>query len=254
MAMPNSGPFTLRRGDLAAWLLSAAAFAALGGLLSVWYGTECEHLLALERERQQALSKILVRDIGINLRAIDSALAGIVRDRLADRPRRSGGRQPAHDGAGGSHAQRARHDLHRRRRQGRLGRPGRPDRPRFFAARLLHHAAPARRPGPFYLAPPFRSIRGDIVVTASRMVPGATALHRHRLGHPVPRYFTGMLRSALYAPDVRAAVARRRPAPSSRSAPPCLGPRTDLAPRAGRARPVLAHAQSNSANVGWTAF
>ena len=206
MAMPNPGPFTLRRGDLAAWLLSLAAFAALGGLLSVWYGAECEHLLALERERQQALSKILVRDIGINLRAIDSALAGIIRDRLAG------------DGAPGQGAfgQRLRalaeampgvRGIVVTDRAGRVVAAHPPDlNGRDFSQRA-YFTVPRERADPtlLYLSPPFRSIRGDIAISAARMVPGAglTGVVAAVLD---PAYFAGILQAALYAPDMGAAI------------------------------------------------
>ena len=206
MAMPNSGPFTLRRGDLAAWLLSAAAFAALGGLLSVWYGAECEHLLALERERQQALSKILVRDIGVNLRAIDSALAGIIRDRLAG------------DGAPDQAAVGLRLRALAEAMPGvrgivvtdRAGRVVAADPPdlngRDFSQRA-YFTVPRERADPtlLYLSPPFRSVRGDIAISAARMVPGPglTGVVAAVLD---PDYFAGILQAALYAPDMGAAI------------------------------------------------
>lgn len=196
--MPISGHFTLRRGDLAAWLLSLAAFAALGGLLSVWYRAECEHLLAL--------SKILVKDIGVNLRAVDSALAGIVREHLA-------GDAAPDQGAVGQRLRALAEAMPAVRgivvtdRAGMVVAADPPDlNGRDFSQRA-YFTAPRERADPalLYLSPPFRSVRGDIAISAARMVPGAgfSGVVSALLD---PDYFAGILQAALYAPDMGAAI------------------------------------------------
>ena len=199
--------FIDRRPDLAGWLLSLAVFIVLGGALAAWHTGEHSRTLAAENERLTALSKILVKDVTVNLHAVDHALAGIVRDQLgggkirdaAELARRLGALVEAMPGVRGIVVTDSAGIVMAAAPADLTG--------RNFSQRD-YFTVPRRRgdPVPLHLSRPYRSIRGDIVVSATRVVGD----HGRFMGVVSavldPGYFSDILATALYASDMHAAI------------------------------------------------
>ncbi|WP_426193101.1 response regulator [Massilia sp. DWR3-1-1] len=195
------------RSDITGWLLTVIAFATLGGSLLAWYSVESERLLAAENDRLSALSKILVEDITVNLVAVDRALAGVIRDRLADDnafdrvavTRRLRALVEAMPGVRGIVVMNDAGTVVAAIPEDLTGRD--------FSQRT-YFTVPRQRGDAalLYLSPPFRSIRGDIVMSATRVIPAQLRLSGVVSAVLDPRYFSGILHTALYAPDMRAAI------------------------------------------------
>lgn len=205
--MSKFGQLLPRRSNTVAWLLSAIAFLILGVVLAGWHFIESDRMLAVERDRQAMLSKILAKEIMVNLQAVDRALAGVIRDRVpADvapdqaavtrRLRALVEAMPAvrgivvMDGAGVVVAA-IPADLNGRDFS---------QRPYFTVPR--QHADASL----MYLSPPFRSVRGDIVVSATRMISGGSHFRGVVSAVLDPIFFSGILQTALYAADMSAAI------------------------------------------------
>ena len=253
--MPSATALPAWKRHLAEWSALGIGVALLAAAGVFWHRGEAERMLAAEQDRIDVFANLIANDISVSLVAINQALAGIVRDRLPD---------PAHVdveavnrrmtalseampsvrgmtfiGVDGKVVSGVPADL--------IGRDF-SQRDYFITPRRLAD------PATFYLAPPFRSIRGDIVVTASRMVPGRDGAFRGIVSATLsPRYFTGMLRTVLYAPDVRAAVAGSggQPFIEVGAALPAAGAGSGRGPAVlgGRA-PLLAQRKIEPANVG----
>ena len=228
-----------RRGILTEWLLLLIAFLTLAATLAVWYSVERARVTAAEHERLDALSKILAKDVAVNLVAINNAVAGVIRDRLdqndpinrvavAGRLRALVEAMPGLRGlivldADANVIAAVPTDL--------VG--------RNFAQRTYFTVPKLRGEAALlYLAPPFRSIRGDVVMTASRMIPGPHGFHGVVTAVLDPSYFSDILHTALYAPDLRVTIAHSngsvfvdvgaRPEPGA--APPLLRAGAQLVP------------------------
>jgi PAS domain S-box-containing protein len=199
---------TQRRENITEWLLLLIALLTLGATMAVWYSVERARVTAVEHERLDALSKILVKDVAVNLNAINNAVAGVIRDRLdQDTPvnrvavtARLRALVEAMPGLRGLMVLDASANVIASIPSDLVGRnfAGRP----YFTAPKQHGDA-----GMLYLAPPFRSIRGDIVMTASRIVPGPGAFQGVVTAVLDPNYFSDILHTALYAPDLRVTIA-----------------------------------------------
>jgi len=81
-SMDLQNQLAYRRSNITEWLLLITALLTLGATLAIWYSLESARVMTVEKERLQALSKIVVKEIAVNLLAVNSALAGSVRDRL----------------------------------------------------------------------------------------------------------------------------------------------------------------------------
>ena len=208
--MQSSPPKTDWKRHLGEWLLLGAVLLALGGSATWWHRAEAERLLNTEQERLDVFANFVVNDIAVNLVAVNQALAGVIRDRLPDPERIEvdavnrrlaalAEAMPSVRGltvidAAGTVTAAVPSDL--------IG--------RNFAQRD-YFQIPRRQadPATFYLSPPFRSVRDDIVVSASRMIPGRDGSFRGVVTAVLaPHYFSGLLRAVLYANDVQASIAR----------------------------------------------
>jgi PAS domain S-box-containing protein len=190
------------------WICLFVGIALVAAGIGVWLKVENDSLMATETARMDSLSKILVREISNNLQAVDRALAGVIRDRLTEMPamhpddvarrlRALVEAMPIIRGlmvmdAGGTVAMSIPSDL--------IG--------RNFAQRA-YFAEPKETgvQAGMYLSPPFRSIRGDIVVNAARVVTDRTSGFQGVVTATMdPRYFSDVLHTALYAADLRASL------------------------------------------------
>ena len=236
------------RPALLSWLLSLLFFMTAAATIVAWHRVETERLLASENERMATLSKILAKDVEVNLLAVDLALKGVIRDRLA-------GAGPVDPGA-----------VTKRLRALVEAMPGVRGIVVMNSAGLVVGAIPADLEGRnfsqrayftvprqrddagvLYLSPPFRSIRNDIVMSATRVIPGDRRFQGVVSAVLDPAYFSGILQSALYAPDMRAAiihgggagfVAAGAVVPAQTQA--SLGARADIKPSGLRADNALA--------------
>ena len=257
--MPSSTVLPAWKRHLAEWSALGMGVALLAAAGLLWQRGEAERMLSAEQDRIDVFANLVANDISVSLVAVNQALAGIVRDRLPDPDRvdveavnrrmtalseaMPSVRGMTFIGVDGKVVSGVPADL--------IGRDF-SQRDYFTTPRRLVD------PATFYLAPPFRSIRGDIVVTASRMVPGRDGAFRGIVSATLsPRYFTGMLRSVLYAPDVRAAVAGSggQPFIEVGAALPAAAAADGSGPAVlgGRA-PLLAQRKIQPANVGIDGF
>jgi PAS domain S-box-containing protein len=204
----HSSDHTARlRSSLNEWLLLALALMTLGGTLAVWYLLESARVTAVEQERLDALSKIVVKEVSVNLVAVNNALAGIIRDRLDDsapvnrdavgaRLRALVEAMPGIRGivvldADGNVVSAVPNDL--------VG--------RNFAQRAYFTEPKLRGdPGMLYVTAPFRSIRDDIVMCITRIIPGPGRFNGVVTAVLNPGYFADILQTAVYAADLRAAI------------------------------------------------
>ena len=194
---------------LAEWLAFAAGVAALTAAAVAWHNSETDRLLTTEQERIEVVANLVANDISINLVAINQALSGVIRDRLPD---------PQHLDVAAVN-----------KRLTALGEAmpsvraitvidtrgmvvaGVPSDVigRDFSQRD-YFTVPRRLadPATFFVSSPFRSIRDDIVIAASRMIPGSDGRF-HGVVNAVlsPRYFAGILRTVMFAPDVHSSIA-----------------------------------------------
>ena len=195
------------RSRLSEWLLLMLALMTVGGMLAVWYSLERARVTAFEKDRLGALSRLLVKDVAVNLVAINNAIQGVIRDRLDADPV---------DHAAVSTRLRALVESMPTVRgilvmdpQGKIvaATPG--DLVGRNFAQRPYFALPKQRGDArlLYLAPPFRSIRGDVVMTAARLIPGAGPFRGVVTVVLDPGYFSDILHTALYAPDVRVTIA-----------------------------------------------
>jgi PAS domain S-box-containing protein len=193
------------------WLVMLVALVVLGAGLVLWRVAEQRSLIDAENGRLRALSTILVKDISTNLRAIDRALTGLIRDRLTiegavstpdpHMPLRLRALVEAMPSVRGMIITDNRGTVIAAFPTDLIG--------RNFAQRP-YFTVPSKvgDPNELYLSAPFRSIRGDVVVTATRVVQGSTGQFAGVvLAILDPAAFGDDLRAALYAPDLRAILA-----------------------------------------------
>jgi len=188
------------------WLVLAVIFIAVGGAGVVSHNVETQRALDTERLRLETLVDVIGGDTALNLDAINRALIGVVRDNpdpfasstQANAQRHLRAITDASPGMRGANFTNA---------DGLVtaGFPidlaGRDFSKRYFITQ------PKARPdaGILYLSPPYKSVRGDMVISASRMFTDSNGRFAGAAtGVLDPLYFGERMRSVLYAPDVRA--------------------------------------------------
>ena len=191
------------------WLFLLLGLLIVAAALAYAHLAEAARHDAAERERLSVLTALLAKNIEVDLAATNLVLGGVIRDYLAAGaapdagqalPRRLSALVDAMPGvrtmlvidAGGKLVatnipELADQDFSRRA---------------YF--QTARDAPDARM---LYISPPFHSFKGDLVITASRMVQDKQG----RFAGVVvatfdPEYFTAKFRTAMYAPDVWAVV------------------------------------------------
>ena len=191
------------------WLFLLLGLLIVAAALAYAHLAEAARHDAAERERLSVLTALLAKNIEVDLAATNLVLGGVIRDYLAAGaapdagqalPRRLPALVDAMPGvrtmlvidAGGKLVatnipELADQDFSRRA---------------YF--QTARDAPDARM---LYISPPFHSFKGDLVITASRMVQDKQG----RFAGVVvatfdPEYFTAKFRTAMYAPDVWAVV------------------------------------------------
>ena len=196
-----------RRANITEWILLFAAFLILGVTLAVWYTLESARVTAVEQERLHALSKIVVKEVAINLLAVNSALAGTVRDRLdikvpidpalvTMRLQALVEAMPSVRGmivldANAKVIAAAPDNVAQSDRAERI----------YFNVRQAH-----ADPAVLYLAPPVPSARADQPMGVARIITGSQGFQGAVVALLDPSYFSDILHTALYAPDLRATI------------------------------------------------
>jgi len=190
------------------WLVLAVVFAGFGAAGVVSHNVEAQHALVAERARVATLVDVVSSDMALNLDAMDLALSGIVRDHPAPFENNSQVVMRRHlraiteamPGMRGA-------SVINERGVVTVGFPvdlvGRDFANRYF------YEEPKRRPdvSVLYLSPPYKSMRKDVVISATRMIAGPDGAFAGAVnGILDPLYFSARMRSVLYAPDVRAMV------------------------------------------------
>ncbi|MBD8566322.1 response regulator [Oxalobacteraceae sp. CFBP 8763] len=187
----------------------ATALVFLGASLAYLQLTEVGRLESSERARLLSLTTLLASNIQTDLVATNVALEGVVRDYLSApdgtvADAELAGRLSALVGAMPGLRTLMVFD-----RDARVRAASQHDLYGQDFSRRDYMTAVRRAPSSrtLYVAEPFRSIRGDQVVTVARMVPDATGRFAGMvLATLDPEYFTGQFRTAMYAPDVWAVV------------------------------------------------
>ncbi|WP_332848262.1 response regulator [Massilia sp. S19_KUP03_FR1] len=188
------------------WVALAMIFVAVGAAGFVSHNVETQRALDTERLRLVTLVDVVGSDMALNLDAMDRALVGVVRD------------HPDHFGAANQVS------IQRHLRAITDAMPGMRGATmidtrgvviagfpldligRDFSDRYFY-TAPKARPdaNTLYISHPYVSIRKDVIVTASRLIPGASGAFNGTInGILNPLYFSERMRSVLYAPDVKA--------------------------------------------------
>jgi len=198
---------TERRSNLTEWLFLSIVLLALGAGFVIWYSVERARVNTAENERLNDLSKILVKEISVNLVAVNNALTGILRDRLNDSvpadpvavTKRLRALVEAMPGVRSIFVLDENATVIAALPSDLVG--------RNFRGRT-YFSVPKQRgdAGMLYLSPPFRSIRGDTVMTATRIVSGAGQFRGVVTATLDPSYFSDILKTALYAADLRATI------------------------------------------------
>jgi PAS domain S-box-containing protein len=188
------------------WVALAVIFVAVGAAGVVSHNVETQRALDTERLRLDTLVDVVGSDMALNLDAIDRALVGVVRDHpdhfsesnqvvIRRHLRAIADAMPGLRGA----------TMIDTRGVVVAGFPldlvGRNFSNRYF------YTAPKARPDAdiLYVSPPYVSIRKDLIVTATRLIPGPDGAFAGAVtGVLDPLYFSERMRSVLYAPDVRA--------------------------------------------------
>jgi hypothetical protein len=155
------------------WLVLAVVFAGFGAAGVVSHNVEAQHALVAERARVATLVDVVSSDMALNLDAMDLALSGIVRDHPAPFENNSQVVMRRHlraiteamPGMRGA-------SVINERGVVTVGFPvdlvGRDFANRYF------YEEPKRRPdvSVLYLSPPYKSMRKDVVISATRMIAG----------------------------------------------------------------------------------
>ena len=188
------------------WLVLVIIFVAVGSAGVYSHNVETQRALDTERLRLDTLVDVVHTDLALSLDAMDRALAGVVRDHP----------DPF---ASGSQAEMRRH-LHAitdamvgMRGATLIDRDGKVTvglpamlLGRDFTKRYLF-TEPTRRPDRdlLYVSPPYISYRNDLVISATRMIPGPDGKFGGAVSGVLdPLYYSARMRSLLYAPDVKA--------------------------------------------------
>jgi PAS domain S-box-containing protein len=188
------------------WVALAAIFVAVGSAGVVSHNVETQRALDTERLRLDTLVDVVGSDMALNLDAMDRALVGVVRDhpdpfsepQLVMIRRHLRAITDAMPGMRGA-------TMIDARGVAVAGFPldlvGRDFSNRYF------YTAPKAKPDAdvLYVSPPFESVRKDVIISATRAIPGPGGTFAGAVtGILDPLYFSERMRSVLYAPDVKA--------------------------------------------------
>ncbi len=207
--MPKKPDRTTQRSNLAEWLAFGAVLLLAGSGLALSHLAESTRQQETEHERLRVLAALLANNIETDLQATNAALAGIIHDYLGappgppvalELPRRLDAMVGAMPGV------RALVVLDRDGVATASSTPdviGRNFSQRAYFQSMLHAPSAAT----LYVAAPYRSIRGDLIISVARMVPRKDGgFGGVVLATLDPKYFTAKFRTAMYAPDVWALV------------------------------------------------
>jgi PAS domain S-box-containing protein len=190
------------------WLVLAVIFVAVGSAGVVSHNVETARAMGTERARLETLVDVVGSDMALNLDAMNRALIGVVRD------------HPEPFAAAGQ--------VHIRRHLRAItdAMPGMRGATvvdttgvvtagytddlvgKDFSTRYFY-TEPKARPNAelLFVSPPYVSMRKDVIISASRMIPGPDGKFAGAVtGILDPLYFSERMRSVLYAPDVKAWV------------------------------------------------
>jgi len=196
-----------RRTNITEWLLLLTASLTLCVALIIWYSLESARVTAVEKERLHALSKIIVKEVAVNLLAVNSALAGAVRDRLHGQPATDQERitrrlqilveaMPSVRGiiVLDAHA--------------KVIAAVPEDAAEYDRAenRFFHVPEADADAGKLYLAPPVPSALADKPMGVARITTGTQGFQGAVVALLDPNYFSDILHTALYATDLRATI------------------------------------------------
>lgn len=192
------------RRKLLEWLLLLLVLALVGGFIAYMHSVDVGRTLATEQDRLQVQSNVIANDIQGNLEVVSLAMAEVIRDYLAV----PGAAQPQ--------------DVSRRLRALVNAMPGiramvvmdaqgtaiaahSPDLVGVHFGQRDYFKTVQAHPNPasLYVSAPYRSLRNDLVVNAARMVSGTGGAFAGLIIATLdPKYFSGIFRPAMYAPDV----------------------------------------------------
>ncbi len=209
--MPNLPNRSTSRRNLYEWLTLALALALVGSIFLYVHGIETERVNAAEQDRLHVLANFVANDIQGNLTTINHVEEGVIRDYLSEpnTPESSHYltlRLQALEGAiPGVRA------LLVLDAQGKVTQTSKARLAnlelnyRDYFKRVRDHPDKTT----FYISAPFQSLKQepDLVITASRMVPGAKGEFAGMVVAVLDReYFADSFTMVLYAPDVWAYV------------------------------------------------
>jgi PAS domain S-box-containing protein len=200
-------PGTARRYQFE-WILLGLTLLILGALIGYWLYTEHGQIETLERDRLQVQARVIDENLGRQLEGVNNALAGIRNDFPLWHSKNLG---PAAShqlkalskvmpgvrtllilDAGGAVLASSRDEL--------IG--------RNFSERE-YFKVPRARPDPalLYVSPPFKTVLDVVALSVTRAVTGLKGEFAGVVTATLdPEYFNVLLRSVLYAPDMRAVL------------------------------------------------
>jgi diguanylate cyclase (GGDEF)-like protein/PAS domain S-box-containing protein len=190
------------------WILLGMALLTLGALLGYSAYAEYGEIEALDRDRLQVQARVIAENMGRQLDGVNNALVGVRDDllqwngkKMSPVPSRRlnvlndvmpGVRTLLILDAGGAALASNRDEL--------IG--------RNFSERD-YFKVPRERPDPavLYVSPPFKTVLGVVVIAVTRVLAGPEGEFAGVVTATLdPEYFNVLLRSVLYAPDMRAAL------------------------------------------------
>ncbi len=200
-------PDTPRRYPLE-WLLLGMALLVLGALIGEWLIAEHDHLESLERDRLQVQARVIDENLGRQLEGVNNALVG-VRDDLTQwngkamvvtSSRRLNVLSNVMPGVRTLLIANAEGTVLDSNRDRLIG--------RNFSERE-YFKVPRDRPDAnmLYVSPPFETALGVVAINVVRAVVGPKGEFAGIVAATLdPEYFNVLLRSVLYAPDMRAVL------------------------------------------------
>ncbi len=187
------------------WCLLGLVLLLLAAFLGYTYAAESERGIAAEQGRLRVQVDIVADDMERSLTATNQALEGVIRDHLAagarvgepkDVSRRLRALVEAMEGVRGMGVYDRNGTMVASNRDDLLGRD-------FSGRDYFKTVRDKPDAGTLYLSAPFKSVNADLVSTVGRMVPGVDGAFDGVIVATLdPRYFTGVLRPIVYAPDV----------------------------------------------------
>ena len=200
-------PGTPRRYRLE-WILLGVVLLILGALVGYWVYAEHDRVESRERDRLQVQARVIEENLGRQLEGVNNALVGASDDlpqwsgaKMSVAPSRRlkvlsqvmpGVRTVIIANAEGTVLDSSRDDL--------IG--------RNFREREYFKVPRERRdPALLYVSPPFRTVLGSDAIAVTRVVVGPRGEFSGIVSATLdPGYFDVLLRSVLYAPDMRTAI------------------------------------------------